>query len=66
MGFIREGSVAGFGIPVPATGSLVITGLTCRVSTFPPFREVELRTPGTVILRANGDVKTICPPSVRT
>ena len=66
VGFICEGSVTGFGIPVAATGSLVITGLTCRVSTFPPFQEVELQTPGTVIIRANGDVKTVCPPSVRT
>ena len=65
VGWICEGSVAGQDVALPSTGSLVITGLTCTLITFPPFEQVELQNPGTVILHANGDVKTICPPSTR-
>jgi hypothetical protein len=62
VGFMCEGSVLGQGLPI--SGTLVLTGLTCKVvpDVPSPFKG-DLATPGTAIFYANGDVRLICPPS---
>ena len=69
IGFVCEGSVAGQGLPLPAKGSVTISGLTCTLTaTFPELATVPLgdfEASGSVSLSANGDVKATCPVSKR-